>query len=286
MRFGVHVFITDFSMGVVELAREVEGRGLDSLWLPEHTHTPVSRQTPYPMGGELPMEYSRCVDPMIGLAMAAAATTRMRVGTGILLAAQRDPIITAKAVASLDQQSGGRVSLGIGFGWNEEEMNDHGVVMSRRRDMAREHVRAMQALWAEDESSFDGEFVAFEPTWMWPKPAQTSRAGRPGVPVYVGGGNGPQLFRHVVEYADGWMPMGVRGLEESATRLRREAEAAGRDPATIQIVPFGTGPNHGKFDHFEKLDVSEVLFNLPHGRRDEVLPELDRIAAFVSERRS
>ncbi len=160
MRYGITMFATDLSIDVVELAREAEGRGLQSLWLPEHTHIPVSRRTPPPTGdAELPEEYRRCLDPLVALAAAAVATSTLRLGTGILLAAQREPIVTAKAVATLDHLSGGRAALGVGFGWNEDELEHHGVTMPERRDVAREAILAMQALWADDEAGFDGDHV-------------------------------------------------------------------------------------------------------------------------------
>jgi probable F420-dependent oxidoreductase len=167
MRFGVTMFATDRSIDIVELAREVEARGFDSLWLPEHTHIPTSRRSPWPGGGDLPDEYRRCLDPLVGL-MAVAAATGLRVGTGILLAAQREPIATAKAVATLDHLTDGRVTLGVGYGWNVEEMNDHGVDYGDRRAVVREHVLAMQALWRDDVASFQGDHVSFPDTWSWP----------------------------------------------------------------------------------------------------------------------
>src|SRR5436853_501571 len=172
MRYGVTLFATDRSIGIVELAKAVEERGLDSLWVPEHTHIPTTRRTPYPAGGELPDEYRRCVDPFVGLMAAALAAPSLRVGTGILLVAQHDPIVAAKAAATLDVLSGGRFSLGIGFGWNEDEMNDHGVDYATRRDRAREHVLAMRALWTQEEATFEGDYVHLAPSWSWPKPAQ------------------------------------------------------------------------------------------------------------------
>jgi probable F420-dependent oxidoreductase len=284
MRYGVTMFATDVSIGIVELAAAVEERGLDSVWLPEHTHIPTSRRTAYPGGGELPEEYTRSLDPLVALAAAASATTTVRLGTGILLAAQRDPIVTAKAVATLDHVSGGRVSLGVGFGWNEDEMNDHGVDYRSRRAVGREHVLAMRALWRDDVATFDGEHVAIPPSLSWPKPRQRDGDGRPAVPVLLGGAAGPTLFAHVAEYADGWVPIGGRGLTESAPRLREAVAAAGRDPDSVDIVPFGSIPDHGKLDHFAALGVRETVFNLPSAPSDQILPLLDRYAALVAER--
>ena len=276
MRFGVTIFATDLSIDVVELAREAEARGLDSLWLPEHTHIPVSRRTPPPTGeAELAEEYKRCLDPLVGLAAAAGATSRLRLGTGIALLAQREPIVTAKAVATLDLVSGGRVSLGIGFGWNEDEMEDHGVEYHQRRARTREHVLAMRRLWEDDAAAFEGEFVRFPPSWSWPKPIQ-----RP-LPVLVGGMAGPLLFRHVVEYAQGWIPIGGAGLTAAIPQLHEAAEAAGRDPDDIEIIPFGSLPDPGKLEHFARIGVTECVFRLPSAPRDVVLPILDRQAAMV-----
>lgn len=285
MRYGVTMFATDVSIDVVELAREVEARGLDSLWLPEHTHIPVSRRTPPPTGDAvLAEEYRRCLDPLVALAAAATATTRLRLGTGILLAAQRDPIVTAKAVATLDHLSGGRAALGVGFGWNEDELAHHGVAMRDRRAVAREHVLTMQALWADDEASFSGNHVHLEPTWSWPKPVQRAGDGRTRVPVLHGGAAGPTLFAHIAEYGDGWIPIGGSGLTEGIPQLREVVTAAGRDPSTLEIVPFGSLPDPGKLEHFERIGVTECVFRLPSAPRDVVLPLLDEQASLVASR--
>ena len=280
------MFATDVSMGVVELAREAEDRGLQSLWLPEHTHIPVSRRTPPPTGdAELAEEYKRCLDPLVALAAAATATTTLRLGTGILLAAQREPIVTAKAVATLDHLSGGRAALGVGFGWNEDELEHHGVTMAERRDVARETILAMQALWADDEAGFDGDHVSFSPSWSWPKPVQSDGDGHRRVPVLHGGAAGPKLFAHIAEYGDGWIPIGGAGLTEAIPRLREAVAQAGRDPAALEIVPFGSIPDAGKLDHFERIGVTECVFRIPSAPRDVVLPLLDRQAALVASRR-
>ncbi|MBV8986863.1 MAG: LLM class F420-dependent oxidoreductase, partial [Acidimicrobiia bacterium] len=228
MRFGVTIFCTDVSIQPAELAVALQERGFDSMWVPEHTHIPTTRRTPYPNGGELPEEYKRCHDPFVALTAAAVAAPGLRVGTGILLVAQRDPIVTAKAVASLDQISGGRLSLGIGVGWNEDEMADHGVDYKRRREMGREHVLAMRRLWEDEEASFDGEFVHLPPSWSWPKPVQSP------LPVLIGGAAGPKLFNHIAEYAQGWIPIGGRGLGETVPELRARFQEAGRDASNIE----------------------------------------------------
>jgi len=273
LHFGVTMFMTDQTVGPVELAREIEARGLYSLYVPEHTHIHTSRRTPPPTGdAELAEEYKRTLDPFVALAMAAAVTERLVVGTGICLVAQRDPIVTAKAVASLDRESGGRFVFGIGFGWNADEIEHHGVDMKRRRDVAREHVLAMKALWRDDVASFEGEYVHLSPSWSWPKPG-------PGRPlILVGGAPGPKLFAHVAEYADGWIPIGGAGVRAALADLERACEERGRDPKTLRIVPFGTVPDPGKLDYYESMGIDEVVLRLPGGPRDRVLPRLDALA--------
>lgn len=279
MRLGVTMFATDQAMAIGDLARAAEERGFSSLYVPEHTHIPTSRATPAPTGdAQLPDQYSRTLDPFVALTAAAAATGRLRVGTGIALVAQRDPIVTAKAVATLDWLSGGRFTFGIGFGWNREEMADHGVEYAKRRAIVREKVLAMRRLWEDDEASFTGEHVRVEPSWAWPKPVQ-----RPRLPVLIGGAAGPKLFAHVVEYADGWIPIGGGGLTKALPELRRTAEDAGRDPDELEVIPFGTIPEQGKLDHYASLGISEVVVRAPSARAERVLPVLDEYAPFVVE---
>jgi len=278
VRLGVTMFATDVSMAVPELAVESEARGLTSLFLPEHTHIPVSRRTPPPTGGaELAEEYRRTVDPFVVLAAAAALTDTIRLGTGICLVAQREPIVTAKAVATLDALSGGRFDFGIGFGWNREEMTDHGVDPATRRAVAREHVLAMRALWRDDVAAFDGDFVRFEASWAWPKPVQSG-----GPPVLLGGAAGPTMFAHVAEYADGWLPIGGAGIRAALPALAAACETAGRDPASVRVIPFGTMPDEGKLEYYASLGIDEVVLRLPTAPRDVVLPVLDRYAPVVA----
>jgi probable F420-dependent oxidoreductase len=233
------------------------------------------------MGEPLPHYYSRCVDPLVALTAAAAVTQRLRVGTGVCLIAQRDPIVTAKQVATLDMVSGGRFTLGIGFGWNVEEAEDHGVVFAERRDIVREKVLAMEALWTADEAGYDGKYVQFAPSWQWPKPVQQPRRQ-----VWLGAGAGPRNFAHLAEYADGWIPIGGRGLAAAVPQLREAFADAGRDPAALEIVPFGSTPDRGKFEHFAEVGVTEVVANAPSGPRDEVLAFLDEYAAVADELRA
>jgi probable F420-dependent oxidoreductase len=279
MKFGVTIFGTDQTMAPDEVAVEAEARGFDSIYLPEHTHIPTSRRTPPPTGeAELLDEYKRTLDPLVVLAAAAARTSTIRLGTGIALPAQRDPIVTAKALATLQNLSGGRFCFGIGFGWNEDEIEQHGVTFATRREHTREHVLAMQELWTEEVASFDGEYFHLEPSWSWPKPATP-------IPVLIGGGAGPKMFRHIAEYANGWIPIGGAGLGDAIPTLRAAMESAGRDTATLEIVPFGSLPDHGKLDHFEAIGVTECVFRLPTSGRDVVLSALDKQAALIAERR-
>ncbi len=277
MHFGLTMFATDQVMRPDDFARAAEERGFVSLYVPEHTHIPVSRRTPPPSGDAvLPDYYKRPFDPFVAMAMAAAATERLRVGTGICLVAQRDPIVTAKAVASLDHLSGGRFVFGVGFGWNADEIEDHGIEMRRRRDVAREHLLAMQRLWADDEASFEGEYVHLPPSWSWPKPTQ-----KPWPPVLIGGAAGPKLFAHVAEYADGWIPIGGAGVREALPQLHRAMEAAGRDPATVRVIPFGTIPDPGKLDYYASIGIDEVVLRVPAGDHDTVVPALDDYSKLV-----
>ena len=275
MRFGVTIFSTDRSMSVVDLAQAAEERGFDSVWIPEHTHIPTSRRTPPPTGDAvLAEEYKRSVDPLIALAAAASVTSTIRLGTGVMLPAQREPSVTAKAVATLQNISGGRFEMGVGFGWNEDEMADHGVAYGSRRAHARDHLLAMRALWTDEVAEYHGAHVDFPPTWSWPKPE------RP-VPVLVGGGAGPKMFAHIAEYGDGWIPIGGAGLAESIPAFRAAMEEAGRDLDTMRIVAFGSHPSPEKLEHFERIGVTECVFRLPSAPADEVLAVLDEQALVI-----
>ncbi len=276
MKLGITGFLTDQSIAPAELARAVEERGFCSLYFPEHTHIPTSRRTPSPTGEPLAEEYKRTLDPFIALAAAAAVTTRIELGTGVSLIMQHDPIVLAKEIATLDLVSGGRFVLGIGFGWNAEEMGDHGVEFATRRERTREHLAAMRALWSEERAGFAGEFVRFEESWSWPKPVR-----RPGPPVLIGGGGGPKLFAHVAEYADGWMPIGGAGMKAMLPRLHEAVLRAGRDPKSLRIVPFGTLPDEGKLAYYASLGIDEVVLRVSAGPRDLVLRELDSFVRFV-----
>jgi probable F420-dependent oxidoreductase len=277
MRIGVTIFATDQSMSPVELALEAEKRGFHSLYVPEHTHIPTSRRTPPPTGDAvLPEEYKRTLDPCVALAAAAAVTQRIRLGTGIALVAQHDTLAFAKQVATLDHVSNGRFVLGIGFGWNEDEMENHGVAPRARRALVREKMLAMQALWTQDVAEYRGEHVRFAPSWAWPKPVQ-----RPRPPVLIGGAGGPKLFEHIAEYADGWMPIGGAGMREALPKLRAACEARGRDPGALQVVPLGVLPDPAKLEYYASLGVTECALRLPSAPRDVVMPLLDDYARFV-----
>jgi probable F420-dependent oxidoreductase len=276
---GITMAPTDQTIGMAELARAVEDRGLAAMYLPDHSHIPVVRTSPYPFGGELPARYTRLLDPLVSLALAAAATSRIRLGTGVLLAAQRDPIVTAKALATLDQQSGGRVTIGVGFGWNIEEMADHGVDARWRRARLREHVHAMRRLWEEDVASYSGRWVEFGPAWSWPKPLQ-----RP-LPILLGGAATQTVFDHIVDYAQGWMPLGRKAVRDGLPLLREKLSAAGRDSAEIEVTCLvGSKVDHKILDEVQENGATAVLVDVLPAPRDSVLRDLDALADVVSAR--
>jgi probable F420-dependent oxidoreductase len=279
MQLGITILATDRSICPVELAVEAEARGFSSLFVPEHTHIPTSRRTPPPTGEEvLPEEYKRALDPYVTLAAAASVTERIRLGTGIALVAQHDPISLAKQLATLDRLSGGRLVLGIGFGWNLEEMENHRIDVKRRRARVRETMLAMQALWSQEVASFDGEYVRFEPSWQWPKPVQ-----QPRPTVLIGGAPGPILFDQIAEYADGWLPIGGGGMRAALEDLRGAAEARGRDASQLRVVPMGVFPDREKLDYYASLGVTEAVLRVPSDTRDVVLPVLDDYVRFLED---
>jgi probable F420-dependent oxidoreductase len=268
------IIATQETIGPAELAKEVEARGFESLWFPEHPHIPVSRATPFPGGEPLPEEYKGMIDPFIGLALAGAVTDRILLGTSICLVAEHDPIVLAKEVATLDRYTNGRVVLGVGYGWNEEEMENHGVDPRKRHAIAREKVLAIKGLWTNTEFGFAGTYVNFTSSWSQPKPLQ-----QPHPPIVVGGiGTGPVLIRHVAEYGDGWMPFYGIDLPEAWKRLRVAAEEAGRDPDDIEVSIFWAPPDAAVLDELAGLGVKRVIFRLPSEARDGVLPWLDLFA--------
>ncbi len=277
MDFGVTIFATEDTIRIDELAREAEARGFESLWVPEHTHIPASRRTPFPGGEPLPREYSRCLDPFVALTAAAMATTRLKVGTGICLIVERDPIVTAKEVASLDLLSGGRFQLGIGGGWNAEEMENHGTAYKTRFKLLRERVLAMKEIWTREAAEFHGQFVNFDPIWSWPKPVQ-----KPHPPIHLGGESGWTLQR-VVDFCDGWFPRGRNPeiLLPALADLRQRAARAGRDMKTIAVSIFGVKPDPGLLETYAREGVTRAIFRLPSEGRDTVLPLLDQYAKLI-----
>ncbi|CAL9506644.1 LLM class F420-dependent oxidoreductase [Streptomyces sp. enrichment culture] len=281
MRIAVTIFLTDETISPVRLARELEQRGFAGLYLPEHTHIPVERTTPYPAGGELPREYGRTLDPFVALGQAAAVTERLGVGTGITLAAQHDPIDLAKQIATLDHLSGGRFTLGVGFGWNVEEAADHGVDWRTRRELVRDRMGLMRSLWSEEPTSYEGEFASVRASFAHPKPVQKPRGPVVGPRTLIGGGAGPKLFAHICEYADGWLPIGGRGLSESLPALRTVWADTGRDPDALQVVPYAVHPTPGKLAHYAELGIEEAVVQLPPEGETEVLRALDAVQPFV-----
>ena len=282
MLYGVAMFATDYAIPPDALARAAEARGFESLWLPEHTHIPASRRSPWPGGKDLPVEYWHTYDLFVALTAAAMATTRLRVATGICLVVERDPIITAKEVASLDRLSNGRVLFGIGGGWNAEEMEDHGTNFRTRWRLLRERVLAMKAIWTQEEAEFHGEFVNFDKLWSYPKPVQV-----PHPPILMGG-DGPTTFDRVIEFCDGWMPIAgrLRGpVPEKVAALRRRAQEAGRDPGSLSITLWGARPDPRDLEEMERAGVARAVFNLPSADAGTVLAHLDALAALIGRGR-
>ncbi|MFJ9414649.1 TIGR03619 family F420-dependent LLM class oxidoreductase [Streptomyces sp. NPDC101227] len=274
MRIATTIFLTDETIRPDRLALELEQRGFAGLYLPEHTHIPASRDTPAPMGEPLPREYGRTLDPFIALGQAAAVTERLGLGTGITLVAQHDPVGLAKQIATLDFLSGGRFTFGIGYGWNVEEAADHGVDWSTRRELTRDRVALMRALWAAEPTAYKGEFGSVRASLAHPKPAH-------GAPrTLIGGAAGPKLFGHIAEYADGWLPIGGRGLTESVPALRQAWAEAGRTGEPV-VVPYAVRPSAGKLAHYRELGLQEVVLQLPPAGEAEVLRTLDDFAQYL-----
>ena len=271
MDLGVCYFPTDYGIDMSELGRALEDRGFKSLYLPEHTHIPLSRRTPFPGGGELPKRYSHTHDPFVALSFAAAVTKKLKLGTGILLVPQHEPIVTAKAIASLDQLSSGRFVFGIGGGWNVDEMENHGATHANRFKIMREHVLAMKALWTEEKASYHGEFVKFDPVWSWPKPKQ-----KPNPPILLGGETDHTL-RRIIEYCDGWLPR-PRGFDpvQGIERLHRMASEKKRDPKSLSVTVFGAPADSAVLASYAKAGIDGALLAIPDASRDEILRQLDQ----------
>jgi probable F420-dependent oxidoreductase len=264
MKFGVAIFPTESVQPPDEIAVMAEERGFECLLFPEHTHIPSSRETPWPGRDELPSHYSRTYDPFVALTAAAVATERLLIGTGICLVIERDPIITAKEVASIDVLSGGRFLFGVGAGWNVEEMRNHGTEASRRFGVMRERIEAMKAIWTEDEASYSGRYVGFEKIWCWPKPVQ-----KPHPPVLVGGSGGRVLER-VLDYGDEWMPtrMSDEDLAARIAELQAGAASVGRDPIPVTVI--GMTPDPARIDRLASVGVGRVVFWLPPESHESV----------------
>ena len=277
MHLAFTIFPTDYAIPLPELAREAEARGFESIWVAEHSHIPVSRRTPWPGGAELPKMYYDTLDPFVALAAAAAVTTRIKLATGICLVVQRDPIHTAKQVASLDRVSNGRFLFGIGGGWNVEEMNNHGTQFEGRFELLRERVEAMVAIWTHKQAEYHGKYVDFDPIYMWPKPVQ-----QPHPPIHVGGAF-PGGARRAVRYGNGWIPIGGRE-DDIAVRVpefRKMAADAGRDPASLEVSVFGINAEEKLVRRYRDAGVDRAVFGLPPTGRDAILPILDRCAKWI-----
>ena len=281
MHIGAAMFFTDYSIGAADLARELEARGFESVWAPEHSHIPLSRKTPLPSGGELSRQYYDVMDPFVTLTAAAAATKAIQVGTGVCLVIQRDTIQTAKLVASIDQVSGGRFLFGIGGGWNQDEMEDHGTVFATRFKKMREQIEAMKAVWTESKPEYHGELVDFPPMMTWPKPVQ-----KPHPPIIVGGAF-PFGARRALRYGDGWMPNRTRSsyadVQALLPKFREMAADAGRDLASVPITIWGAKENLDLLKRDRDDGVARLVVSLDSGKADTILPELDRWATLIRQ---
>jgi probable F420-dependent oxidoreductase len=276
VRFGLTIFPTDYAIDPAELGRAAEAAGFEALFFAEHTHIPVSRDTPRPGGGELPRRYWHTIDPFVALTAVAAVTERLRIGTGICLVVERDPIVTAKAVASVDLLSGGRFEFGVGAGWNREEMRNHGTDPERRFSLMRERIEAMKEIWTQDEPEYHGEHVDFEPIWSWPKPVQ-----QPHPPVLVGG-TGPKALDRVLRFGDEWMPNRVADPSDLGPRVAELRERAGRH---VPVTYFGADPDDAFVDKLAAAGVDRTLLQLPDAGADDVLPLVDRYAELAARHR-
>jgi probable F420-dependent oxidoreductase len=276
MKLGVTMFATDYAIRPDELAVACEDRGFESVWYPEHTHIPASRRSPWPGGAELPKDYWHTHDLFVTMMAAAAATKSIKIGSGICLVIEHDPIVLAKRVASVDQLSNGRVLFGIGGGWNAEEMENHGTPFNRRWKVLRERIEAMKEIWTKDAAEYHGEFVNFDPIWCYPKPYQ-----KPHPPILLGTFNGG--LNRVVNYCDGWIPVGffAKDLPGSIKELSQRAEQAGRKGSEFPVSIFGASDNEAELANLQKLGVERAVFVAPSEGRDKVLPLLDKYATLV-----
>lgn len=280
MHIGIMMFSTDQTVQPAPLARLIEARGFEAMFLPEHSHIPASRRSSYPRGGDLPPEYFRTHDAFIGLAAAAVAAPSLTIGTGVGIVSMHDPIMLAKTIATLDHVAEGRLVLGIGFGWNADEIEDHGVEFKKRRGVTREKVLAMRELWTQELASFHGDYVNFDPAYSWPKPLQ-----QPGPPIVIGGAAGPKLFEHIAEYADGWAPIGPRTIMDGLPDLKRAYEAVDRDPESIRLHAFDPRTEPSLVEHYASLGVERLVINIPPlglGELERLLDEMAPLNALVA----
>ena len=269
--FGALMFPTDYAMKPAKLAKAIEEREMDSIFFPEHTHIPASRKTPYPAGGELPKEYSNTYDPFVALGSCAAVTERIKLGTGICLVVERDVITLAKEIATLDRISDGRFILGIGAGWNAEEMENHGIEFKNRWKIVREKILAMKELWTKEEAEFHGEFINFDPVWSNPKPVQSG-----GPPVWMGASS-KWSYDRIAEYCDGWLP--IAGQDKGHLQKIEEAlKARGRKASDITLAMFGVPPDEDFVDKKLAEGFNHLVFGLPPAGEEVILPMLDRYA--------
>ena len=275
MDFGALMFFTDYATSAVDLAKALEDRGFGSVWAPEHSHIPLSRKTPFPGGGDLPKPYYDAMDPFVVLAAAAQATKTIKLGTGVALIQQRDVIQTAKLVASIDQVSQGRFLFGVGGGWNQDEMEDHGTVYATRFKRVRESIEAMKEIWTKEKAEYHGEFVNFDPMIARPKPVQKSHP-----PIHVGGAF-PHGARRAIRYGDGWIPGG--DIREVLPKFRELAREAGRDPASIEITSFALGEDLDRVMRLKEMGVARAVPMFPPDKADKVLPIVDRWAKIMKQ---
>jgi probable F420-dependent oxidoreductase len=284
MQIGAAMFFTDYSMSAAQLAQECEARGFESVWAPEHSHIPLSRTSPFPSGGELPKQYSQVMDPFVTLSAAAAVTKTIKLGTGVCLVIQRDPIQTAKLVASLDQVSRGRFLFGVGGGWNAEEMADHGTEFKTRFKLMRERIEAMKEIWTGPKPEYHGEMVDFPPMMTWPKPVQ-----KPYPPVIVGG-MFPHAARRALRYGDGWIPHSRRPQYEDVTdylpQFKEMAAEAGRDLASVPVTVWGIPENLDRLRRYEDQGVARGVVQLAAEPADTIMPILDRWAGLIRQLRA
>jgi probable F420-dependent oxidoreductase len=278
---GITIFPTDRTLPPATIAREVEARGFESLFLPEHSHIPTSRDTMWPgavPGDEdLPDYYSHINDQIVSLSMAAAVTSSLRLGTAVNLVPQHDPVWLAKQIATLDHLSGGRVVLGVGFAWNQEQCENHGVDFARRREITRDNVAIMRSLWSDAEAAYSGSTRSLTPSWAHPKPAQSG-----GPPILLGGGWGPKLMAHLCEWADGWMPISSRGSLASRLEILHEsARTHGRDPSTLSVTVMGASEDPADLENLAAEGVDRVVWTIWSEDPEDVMTELDRLASIL-----